>query len=210
MRQPGTGTLSGLPLLPIPLSSRDHLSLGQAPQSWDSPVLSPTASRACAPGHHPMPSPTARSACALPLCRATANTGSGSLWVCARCLCPQESPWRGSGRTAGVIWQQDSSPQGSMCPGNAGELMEGCGAREGKPAPGTAANPRRCGERDLTTKDCCICEDCLRCRVPCHIRADPRAAGEQSMPGARAAARVWENPGSSHRFLTCLAPPCPS
>lgn len=88
--------------------------------------------------------------------------------------------------------------------------MEGCRARERKVAPDTAANPWHCGERDLTMKDRCICEDCLRCGVPRHISADPGAAGKQSAPGARGAARVRENPGSSHRFLACLAPPCPS
>lgn len=139
--QPGTGTLSRLPLPPVPLASRDDLGLGQAPQCWDSPMLSPTASGACALRQHPVPSPTASSARALPLCRATSGTSSGSPWVCAGRVCPQESRRLGSGRAAAAFWQQDRSPQGSVCPGDVGEPMEGCGAWEEEPAPDTAANP---------------------------------------------------------------------
>lgn len=139
--QPGTGTLPGLLLLPIPLAKRGDLGLGQVPQCRDSPMPSPTASGACALQRHPVPLPTASDARALPLCRATAGTSGGSPWVCAGCLCPQESRWLGSGRAAGAFWQQDRSPQGSTCPGDAGELMEGCGAQEGEPAPDTPANP---------------------------------------------------------------------
>jgi len=124
MEQPGTGTLSGLPLLPIPLTSRDDLGSGQA------------NSASTALCRHPLPAVPVPSHCAVPpAAPAAAPRG------CAGCLCPKESCRLGSGRSAGAFWQQDRSLQGSTCPGDVGELMEGCGARDGEPAPDTAANP---------------------------------------------------------------------